>query len=112
DLLIEHVITDAYEGALFAQRMAADPGYFDSLSQYLHALPADRFPNIAAMADHLTAGGGGSGDARFEFGLDVMFHSLANATVATDDESSPADVATPPADAATPTRRRHVPLTA
>lgn len=105
DLLIEHVITDVYEGALFAQRIEADPGYFDSLSQYLNALPADRFPNIAAMVDHLTAGGAGSGDARFEFGLDVMFHSLANATVATDDASSRAAVTRP-------TRQRHVPSTA
>jgi AcrR family transcriptional regulator len=105
DLLIEHVITDVYEGALFAQRIEADPGYFDSLSQYLHALPADRFPNIAAMVDHLTAGGSGSGDARFEFGLDVIFHSLANATVATDDESTRAAVVRP-------VRGIHVPSTA
>jgi len=81
DLLIEHVVMDAYEGALFRQRLKSDPGYFDALSEYLGELPADEFPNIAAMVGQLTAGGSGSSDARFEFGLDVMFHSLAHASV-------------------------------
>lgn len=50
----------------------------DFLAQFtawLTSLPADRFPNTLALAGKLTAG---SGDDRFEWGLDVLVRGLAS----------------------------------
>lgn len=41
----------------------------EMLEQYLRSLPADRFPNFAALATDLTTG---DMDERFEFGLDLL----------------------------------------
>ena len=49
--------------------------YIAEVGEYFAALPADRFPNIVALAGPLVAGGG-EGE-RFEFGLDVLVAGLA-----------------------------------
>jgi AcrR family transcriptional regulator len=75
DLLPQYVTVDAYEGSLFAQRMEREPQYFEELTQYFAALPAERFPNVAALVPELMRGG--EGDERFEFGLEVIVRGLA-----------------------------------
>jgi AcrR family transcriptional regulator len=75
DLLPQFLTVDAYEGSLFAQRMEREPEYFAALRTYFESLPADRYPNVAALVDELMAEG--DGDARFEFGLDVIVRGLA-----------------------------------
>ncbi len=50
----------------------------EMLEQYFTSLPADRFPNFAALAADLTSG---TFDERFEFGLDLLvrgFESFAS----------------------------------
>ena len=79
DLLVEVAITDAYESALFAARSRRQPTYFADLTTYLAELPAQEFPHIAALVEHLTAGGGASSDARFEFALNLLLQSLTRA---------------------------------
>ena len=49
--------------------------YIQQVRAYFGALPADRYPNIISMADELT---NGSGDARFEFGLDIIVRGVAS----------------------------------
>ena len=56
--------------------MEREPDYFEGFRAYLRALPADRFPNIAALADALM--GDDDADARFEFGLDLIVRGLAS----------------------------------
>jgi len=77
DLLPQYVTLDAYEGSLFEQRMQRDPGYFPAIFDYFRSLPADRFPNFAALAESMVAEDE-SDDARFEFGLDVLVRGLAS----------------------------------
>ena len=84
DLLPQYLTIDAYEGSLFAQRMEREPEYFAALKEYFEALPADRFPHVAALVDELMAEA--EGDVRFEFGLDVIVRGLA--TFADQDPSS------------------------
>jgi AcrR family transcriptional regulator len=71
DLLPQFVTVDAYESSLFERR---GPEYFDEIAEYFAALPAERFPNVAALVPELMSGGG---DERFEFGLDVFVRGLA-----------------------------------
>jgi AcrR family transcriptional regulator len=76
DLLPQFVTIDAYEGSLFERRMEREPEYFEDLRQYFASLPAERFPNVAALVDELMHGD--EGDERFEFGLDVIVRGLAS----------------------------------
>ena len=76
DLLSQYVNVDAYEGSLFAQRMEREPEYFKRIFAYFKALPADRFPHFASLADAMI-GAGEDDDARFEFGMDVLVRGLA-----------------------------------
>lgn len=46
----------------------------DMMRGYFRSLPADRFPNIVALADELMRA---DPDERFEFGLDVLVRGLA-----------------------------------
>jgi hypothetical protein len=77
DLLPLYATASAYEQGLHAARGSpADvERYLQEVSDYFHALPADRFPNIAALADPLMSNP--TPDARFEFGLDVLVRGLA-----------------------------------
>ena len=48
----------------------------EGVRQYFASLPADRFPTLVAMADHLTAFNENEDD-RFEFALDVQIRGIA-----------------------------------
>ncbi len=61
----EQDVTPLAEPADFAAQAAA----------WLKSLPADEFPNTIAVADQFVAG---SGDDRFEWGLDVLIRGLAS----------------------------------
>jgi AcrR family transcriptional regulator len=50
-----------------------DDPVVDSMGDYLAALPADRFPNLAAVTQDMMVG---SADDRFEFGLDLLLRGL------------------------------------
>jgi AcrR family transcriptional regulator len=65
DLLMLYAVATAYEEA------ARDDGYVADVRAYRGALPADRFPHLAALGGLLGAG------ERFEFGLDVLVTGLA-----------------------------------
>ena len=80
DRLFQYVVADAYENSLHMQnrRDGQDTreyfeGFVAQLRNYYSNLPADRFPNIRAHATTLTSG---SGDDRFEFGLDLLIDGL------------------------------------
>jgi len=78
DLIYLYVGAFAYEeclgDAVSSGKKATVSDFVDSMRAYLSSLPAETFPNISALADHLTAGGP---DERFEFGLDVLVSGLA-----------------------------------
>ncbi|MEA2125598.1 MAG: hypothetical protein QOI80_2380 [Solirubrobacteraceae bacterium] len=46
----------------------------DQIGEQFAALPADRYPNMAALAEALVTG---DGDERFEFGLEILVTGLA-----------------------------------
>lgn len=77
DLLPLYVSAIAYEESLYSQQgvsaeeMAA---YANQMRDYFAALPAEEFPTLKALAGPLTAG---TGDERFEFGLEVLVRGLA-----------------------------------
>jgi AcrR family transcriptional regulator len=77
DLLPQYVNVEAYEGSLFEQRMEREPEYFEAIFEYFRALPANRFPHFASLADAMTDDLQDD-DARFEFGIDVLVRGLAS----------------------------------
>ena len=77
DLIPLYVCSVAYEGSVMGAGnwTPADIEKFTAeLSDWFRALPADRFPNIVALAGALTAG---TGDDRFEFGVQVIVAGIA-----------------------------------
>jgi AcrR family transcriptional regulator len=79
DLLPLYVTAVSYEESLYSQHdVSADDlkAFAAQMRDYFAALPADRFPNLTALADPLTAAP--TGDARFEFGLEVLVRGLAS----------------------------------
>jgi hypothetical protein len=60
---------------MYALRLTSDETqrYFQELAAYMRSLPADRFPNIAGLAEPLTTG---DADECFEFGLEVLIAGL------------------------------------
>jgi AcrR family transcriptional regulator len=81
DRIFLYIVADAFEASLHLQNLRDGQDtrhYFDSfitqLGDYYGSLPADRFPNIRAHAKTLTTG---SGEERFEFGLDMLVDGLA-----------------------------------
>jgi AcrR family transcriptional regulator len=77
DVVGMFVSAEAVEDAVSADlaRAGRDPQeYYDRVHQYFAALPADRFPVIAALVPQLMTG---SGDERFRFGLDLLVGGLA-----------------------------------
>jgi hypothetical protein len=76
DLIPLSVVATAYEQSLFNERTSTEEGarYFEEVDAYFAALPADRFPHMAALAPELAEGDAGE---RFEFGLDVLVAGLA-----------------------------------
>ncbi len=78
DLLALYVGAFAYEESVWAARgvdTEAAVEFIAGLRSYLESLPADRFPNLVALAGPLTAGDP-QGNDRFEFGLDVLIAGL------------------------------------
>jgi hypothetical protein len=77
DLLPMYVIAIAYEDSLY-MRESVTPElmaqFIADMRRYFESLPADRFPNVVALAGPMTSG---EGDERFEFGLDVLIRGLA-----------------------------------
>lgn len=79
DLIGLFVGASAYEDALYAQQgIDVDElrRYVDDYRRYLEALPAERFPNMVALAGPLTTFSP-EDDDRFEFMLDVLISGLA-----------------------------------
>jgi AcrR family transcriptional regulator len=76
ELLPLYAVATAYEQSLSDERAATEEGarYLEEVDAYLAALPADRFPHLAAFAPELAQGDAGE---RFEFGLDVLVAGLA-----------------------------------
>jgi AcrR family transcriptional regulator len=75
------IVADAVESAIHAshgrQTEADAEPYLAQVREYFGALPADRFPNLVAMAPAMTEG---SGDERFAFAIDLMVDGLARYT--------------------------------
>lgn len=82
DRLSLYIGADAYEGSLFRKRQLASgltkEQFFDhfvgSLRDFFAKLPPGRFPLLVKHVEMFTEG---SGDERFEFGLDMIIRSLA-----------------------------------
>jgi TetR/AcrR family tetracycline transcriptional repressor len=78
DLIHLYVGAFAYEESLGMSVPTGDDAtaedFIGEVRDYFASLPADRFPNIVALADEITAGGP---DERFEFGLDILVGGLA-----------------------------------
>jgi AcrR family transcriptional regulator len=78
DLIFLYVGAFAYEDCVGAPSSlgeeAGGKDFIEEMREYLGSLPAEQFPNIAALAGELTAGGP---DERFEFGLDILVAGLA-----------------------------------
>ncbi len=80
DLLAQFAVVTIYEEDRWMERLGdgADVDAFvESMRNYFNYfadLPVDRFPNLVAMADDVTADDGE--DLRFEFGLDVLLAGL------------------------------------
>jgi AcrR family transcriptional regulator len=76
DMLALYVAGVAFEESIWlSQGMTeADVTAFgDGLRSYFESLPAERFPNLIALAPALTTAGG---DQRFDFGIDVIVAGL------------------------------------
>jgi AcrR family transcriptional regulator len=78
DQLTQLVVADVMEAAAHRSKGRSSEAdavsYYAQVRDYLGALPADRFPNIVAMAEIMIEGGG---DERFAFGLGLMVDGLA-----------------------------------
>jgi AcrR family transcriptional regulator len=77
DVLSLYVHAQALEASLFRERAAGREDfmheYVGGVAAVYRALPADRYPNLAALVPDLMAG---DGDQRFEAGLDVLINGL------------------------------------
>ena len=78
DLLSLYVCAVAFEETVRGAGEWTGEGireWVDQLTGYFRGLPADRFPNVVALASALTAG---DGDDRFEFGVQVIVAGLTS----------------------------------
>lgn len=78
DLLPLYTMAVAYEDSLYMGETISPEElrqFIADMRTYFASLPADRFPNVVALAGPLTAGA--EGDERFEFGLEVLVRGLA-----------------------------------
>jgi AcrR family transcriptional regulator len=77
DILPLYATAYAFEQGLFAGGKTEEDAerYYAQLDEFFRALPAARFPNIAALT-HVLAGEEAP-DARFEFGLEMLVTGLA-----------------------------------
>ncbi|MFJ8578422.1 TetR/AcrR family transcriptional regulator C-terminal domain-containing protein [Micromonospora sp. NPDC093277] len=82
DRLFLYIAGDAYEGALYAEKVRAsgqDPASWwawmrTQLAGYYRSLPPERYPHLREHLEELMAG---DGDTRFDFGLDLMIQGVA-----------------------------------
>ncbi|HKD96822.1 MAG TPA: TetR/AcrR family transcriptional regulator [Micromonosporaceae bacterium] len=82
DRLALYVGADAYEESLYTNRQLASglsmekfiEQYIGGIREFYEHLPRDQFPTLSTHVEDLV---GGDGDARFEFGLDMIVRSLA-----------------------------------
>jgi AcrR family transcriptional regulator len=77
DLLSLYVSATAVEDTMYLEQGLTEEAVGERFAQirgYLEQLPTDRFPNVVSMAGSLVSGGG---DARFEFGLEILIRGLA-----------------------------------
>ncbi|TYC24985.1 TetR family transcriptional regulator [Micromonospora sp. MP36] len=82
DRLFLYIAGDAYEGALYAEKIRASgedqatywSRFSAQLRSYYLSLPAESYPNLRRHVDDLLAGGG---DERFAFGLDLLIRGVA-----------------------------------
>jgi len=77
DLIHLYVDSFSYEECVGMASPSGTGEARDSIAElraYFASLPADRFPNVSALAEDLTAGGR---DERFEFGLEILVDGLA-----------------------------------
>jgi AcrR family transcriptional regulator len=77
DILPLYATAYAFEQGLFAGGKTEEEAlrYYEQLDGFFRALPAERFPNIAALTDVLA--GEDEPDARFEFGLEMLVTGIA-----------------------------------
>lgn len=77
DVLALYSTASAFEDSLetFPANEAEAEVFHQQMGEFFAALPAERYPNVVAMAGALT---GPSGDERFEFGLDLLVRGIAS----------------------------------
>jgi AcrR family transcriptional regulator len=76
DLLSLYTTATAYESSLYAEEAGSAEAILATIAgvrEAMGALPADQFPKLSTMGLFLTVG---SGEERFEFGLDVFINGL------------------------------------
>ncbi len=76
DLLALFATATAYESALYAEAGGGEEGMVEVIAGVkaaFEALPVEQFPMLSAFAGFLTVG---SGEERYEFGLDVLVNGL------------------------------------
>jgi AcrR family transcriptional regulator len=76
DLLALYTTATAYESSLYVEQAGSADAIVATIGGVraaMEALPRDRFPLLSTMARVLTIG---SGDERFDFGLDVLINGL------------------------------------
>jgi AcrR family transcriptional regulator len=82
DILAAYVTASAYEGDIWMTGNAASPeaiqAYQDELKTFLSNLPADQFPTLVSLVPALMGDDADDGNARFEFGLDVIIRGLVS----------------------------------
>lgn len=80
DLLAAYVTGSAYEGSIWMSGKAAteesSEAYHRELESYFSSLPAEQFPTLVSLVPALMGNEADDGDARFEFGLDVLLRGL------------------------------------
>ncbi|HVT22155.1 MAG TPA: TetR/AcrR family transcriptional regulator [Mycobacteriales bacterium] len=82
DLLAAYVTASAYEGSLWFSGNAATPetieAYHDELETFFSSLPPQEFPTLVSLVPALMGDAADDGNARFEFGLDVLVRGLVS----------------------------------
>ena len=76
DLLAQFVIAGVFEDSLYERKGLPDgqmEDYVREIREFYAALPVDRYPVMAMMAEELT---GADGEERFRFGVDVLIAGL------------------------------------
>jgi AcrR family transcriptional regulator len=78
DILPLYATAYAYERGVVEERMGREGAerYVAEIERYFRALPAERFPNLAALTAAMFAEDDDT-EARFEFGLDMLVAGMA-----------------------------------